>query len=248
MTIRALFAASIAAAAIGLAACEDGAAPSEGRSAFEVEGDRAKGSPDAPVTIVEYASVACGGCAAFHAQAMPTIDEHIEQGEVRMVFREMITGQPNLAITGFMLANCVPDEQYFDVIDILFEQQRALFAAIQQGRALNQLQTIALSVGLTEEEFRACVSDNDAVQAVQARNQAAADAGIGSTPTFIVNGDQLEATRDDQGALVYSVVGGDVLVDAEGPIPATFEGETFSRIIAYYTARANGGAGDGGAE
>jgi hypothetical protein len=42
-----------------------------------------------------------------------------------------------------------------------------------------------------------------ALQAIQERNQAAAAAGIGSTPTFIVNGDRLEAIRDSEGALVY---------------------------------------------
>jgi protein-disulfide isomerase len=70
MSFRALFAAGFAAVAVSLVAC--GPSAPEGRSAFETADDRAKGSPDAPVTIVEYASVACGGCAAFHEAAMPT--------------------------------------------------------------------------------------------------------------------------------------------------------------------------------
>ena len=245
MTLRALFAAGITAVAVSLVAC--GPSATQGRTAYETADDHAKGSPDAPVTIVEYASVACGGCAAFHETAMPTINNYIESGDVRMVFREMITGQAELAIAGFLLANCAPEDQYFDVVDILFEQQRAMFTAMQQGRAQQQLQTIANAAGFSNEEFRQCLSDEEGLQAIQRRNQAAADAGINATPTFIVNGDRLEAIRDSQGALVYSV-GGETLVDGDGPIPATFEGETFSRIIAYYKARAEGGAGDGGAE
>ncbi len=244
MTLRALFAAGITAVAVSLAAC--GPSATEGRTAYEAADDRAKGSADAPVTIIEYASVACGGCAAFHEAAMPTIDEYIDNGDVRMVFREMITGQPELAIAGFLLANCAPDDQYFDVIDILFEQQRAMYAAMQQGRAQQQLQTIARAAGFSNEEFRQCLSDEEGLQAIQRRNDAAADAGIGATPTFFVNGDRLDSIRDGQGVLVYAV-DGEVLTDAEGPIPATFEGETFSRIIAYYKARVDGGAGDGGA-
>lgn len=245
MTFRALFAAGFAAIAVSLAACGPGAP--EGRSAYETADDRAKGSPDAPVTIVEYASVACGGCAAFHEFAMPTVNEYIEAGDVRMVFREMITGQAELAFAGFLLANCAPDDQYFDVIYILFEQQRAMFVAMQQGRAQQQLQTVATAAGFTTEEFRACLSDEEGLQAIQARNQAAAEAGVTGTPTFFVNGDRLESIRDGQGALVYAV-NGEVLTDDQGPIPATFEGETFSRIIAYYKARVEGGAGNGGAE
>ncbi|MCP2669767.1 DsbA family protein [Maricaulaceae bacterium EIL42A08] len=245
MTLRALITAGFAAAAIGLSACSSGGA-TDGRTAYEQEGDRAKGSADAPVTMVEYASVACGGCAAFHMSAMPTINEYIETGDVRFVFREMITGQPNLAIAGFMLANCAAEDQYFDVIDLLFEQQRALFTAMQQGRAQTQLQTIARSSGFSTEEFRACMTDEAGVQAVRDRNEAAAAAGIGATPTFFFNGDQLDTVTVD-GTLAYAV-DGQALVDDQGPIPATFEGETFERIILYYKNRVEGGATDGGAQ
>lgn len=245
MTIRALFAAGVTAAAVGLAACSPGA--SDGRSQYEVEGDRAKGSPDAPVTMVEYASVACGGCAVFHQEAMPTINQYIESGDVRLVFREMITGQPNLAVAGFLLANCAADDQYFDVIDILFEQQRALFTAMQQGRAQAQLQSIARSVGFSNEELRACMADQDGIDAVQERNAAAAAAGITGTPSFIFNGERLETMSDRDAGLVWAV-NGQPLTDADGPIPGTFEGESFERIILYYKVRVEGGATDGGAE
>ena len=158
----------------------------------------------------------------------------------------MITGDPNLAIAGFMLANCAADDQYFDVIDLLYEQQRAMFTAMQQGRAQTQLQTIARSSGFSTEEFRACMTDEANVQGVRDRNEAAARAGIGSTPTFFFNGDQLDTVTVD-GTLAYAV-DGQALVDDQGPIPATFEGETFERIILYYKNRVEGGATDGGAQ
>ncbi len=246
MSLRALFAAGLAATAIGLVGCSDAGGNADGRGAFEIDGDRTKGSIDAPVTMVEYASVACGGCAAFHNAAMPTIYQHIDDGDVRFVFREMITGQPSLAVRGFMLANCAADEEYFDVIDLLFEQQRALFIAIQNGRGNEQFRTIARSAGFSDEEYQACMSDQAGVEAVQERNQAAADAGIGATPTFFFNGDRLDSISVD-GTLAYAV-NGEALSDEQGLIPATFEGETFSRIILYYKNRAEVGATDGGAQ
>jgi hypothetical protein len=248
VSIRTLAAAG-ALAALALTGCSQGQSV-EGRSSFEREDDRAKGSPDAPVTIIEYASVACGGCASFHALGMPTIDEYVDSGDVRYVFREMITGQPNLAIAGFMLAGCAADDQYFDVIDVLFEQQRALFTAMQQGQAQTQFQTIARSAGFSDEEFRACLQDEDGLQAVRDANEQASQDGITATPTFIVNGQLLEAgSSPDATGPVYTA-GGQPLVDEQGPIPATFEGETFERIILYFKARAEGSGqgGDGGAE
>lgn len=224
---------------LALTGCSQ-ASSGDGRSNYEREDDRAIGSPDAPVTMVEYASVACGGCAAWHEAAWPTVEEYIDSGDVRFVFREMITGQPNLAIAGFMLANCAADDQYFDVIDILFEQQRALFIAMQQGRAQTQFQTIANSAGFSDEEFRACLQDESGLQAVRDASERASQDGIGGTPAFIVNGQRLEAgSSPDAEGQVYTV-NGEPLVDDQGPIPATFEGETFERIILYYKARAQG--------
>jgi protein-disulfide isomerase len=87
--------------------------------------------------------------ARFMNQGKPAIDDGVERGDVRFVFREMLTGQPNLARAGFMLARCAPEDQYLDVIDLLFEQQRALFSAMQQGNAQGQFQTIARTAGFS---------------------------------------------------------------------------------------------------
>lgn len=250
LTRRALSTAAALFGAFALAACGGGDGAADGRSAFERADDRAKGSPDAPVTIIEYASTACPGCAAFHELSMPTVEEYIDSGDVRFVFREMITGQPNLAIAGFMLARCAGDERYFDVLELLFDQQRALLTAMQQGRAQAQFQAIARSVGFNDAEFQACMTNEETLAEVQdASRQASAD-GIGSTPTFIVNGEQLElgSAPEVQGAVW--TVNGQPLVDDQGPIPALYDGDSMARIILYYKARAEGSAAnasDGGA-
>lgn len=243
------FATASAVVVLALTGCSESSS-ADGRGAFEREDDRATGAADAPVTMVEYASVACGGCAAWHASAKPTVDEYIESGDVRYVFREMLTGQPQLAIAGFMLANCAADDQYFDVIDVLFDQQRALFTAMQQGRARTQFQTIARSAGFSDEEFQACLQDEAGLQRVQDANEQASQDGITATPTFIINGQLLEAGSSPGVSGPVYTVAGEPLVDDQGPIPATFEGETFERIILYFKARAEGSGqgGDGGAE
>lgn len=225
-------------AALALAGCGDGSAASGERTQYEAAGDRAKGSPDAPVTMIEYASVACGGCAQWHEAAMPTVQEYVDDGDVRYVFREMITGQPQLAFAGFMLARCAPDDQYFDVIDVLFEQQRALFTAMQQGQAQTQFLQIARTLGFSNDEFRQCMANEALLAEVQAANEAAAEAGVNATPTFFINGQLLEAVDNPDGGGQAYGVNGEALVDDQGPIPATFEGETFDRIVLYFRDRA----------
>jgi protein-disulfide isomerase len=52
-------------------------------------GDIVIGSANAPVTMIEYASLSCGHCAAFHESTYPTIKaEYIDTGKVRYIFRE----------------------------------------------------------------------------------------------------------------------------------------------------------------
>lgn len=236
-TRRALTLAAAVAGAVMLTACSGGDAP-DGRSSFEREGDRAVGAADAPVTIIEYASTSCGGCGAFHEQGKAAIDDGVERGDVRFVFREMITGQPNLARAGFMLARCAPEDQYLDVIDLLFEQQRALFSAMQQGNAQGQFQTIARTAGFSDEEFRACMTNQENLEAVEEANMQAVRDGITSTPSFIVNGQTLDIQSGAEGQ-VYAV-DGEILTDDQGEIPAQIDRDTWDRIIALFKARAEG--------
>lgn len=236
------------AAGLALAACGGGGGSSDAaqgeRTEYERADDFAKGSPDAPVTMVEYASVACGGCAAFHENAMPTIQEYVDSGDVRFVFREMVTGQPQLAVAGFMLARCGADEgRYFDIIDVVFEQQRALFQAMGEGRASDQLLSIARAAGFTEEEFQTCLNDEAVLEEVREANDAAVNDGVRSTPTFIVNGVQLDMQRspEGEGGMVYTAAG-EPIRDEQGLIPAMpgYSGDSFERIILYFKDRAEG--------
>lgn len=236
-TRRALTLAAAAVGAVMLTACSGGDAP-DGRSSYEREGDRGVGPIDAPVTIIEYASTSCPGCGAFHEQGKPAIDDGVERGDVRFVFREMITGQPNLARAGFMLARCAPEDQYMEVMDLLFEQQRALFSAMQQGNAQAQFLTIARTAGFSDEEFRACITNQEILAAVEEANLQAVRDGVGGTPHFIINGQDLDQQQGADG-LVYAV-GGEILVDDQGEIPAQIDRDTWDRIIALFKARAEG--------
>lgn len=235
-----LLAALAAGLAVSLAACGSGDDAAAERTRFERPDDRSKGSPDAPVTIIEYASVACGGCAMWHQFAYPVVDEAVETGDVRLVFRDMITGQPQIATAGFMLAECAAPERYFDVIDVLFSQQQALFAAMQRGEARTQFEAIARSIGLSQDEFRACMENEDVLATVREASEAASRDGIGSTPTFLVNGETLETIANPQGSGQVWALGGAALTDAAGAIPATYEAEAWSRLIEVFKARADG--------
>ncbi|MTI42913.1 DsbA family protein [Roseibium hamelinense] len=150
-------------------------------------GDKVLGDDNAPVTIIEYASMTCGHCANFHTGTYPELKkEYVETGKVRFVFREYPLDP--VAAAAFMLARCAPDEQYFDIIDIMFEQQRSWAFT---DNPYNSLLNLSKQIGFTQESFEKCLTNQGLLDAVNAvRDRASTEFGVNSTPTFFVNGEK----------------------------------------------------------
>ena len=190
-------------ATLALAACGGG-----GVSA-PAEGDMTKGAgEDAAVTVVEYASVTCGVCAAWNEQVKPEFEErYVNNNRVRFVFRELPTAPQDIAVAGFLLARCAGEDRYFEVVDQIMRAQPEIFQG--QGRAA--LVRIAADAGLSQEEFTRCVTDQDAILAMDQRVQAAVRAGVTGTPYFTVNGRHVSDSSLEGLAAVI-----DPLLEAEG--------------------------------
>ena len=146
--------------------------------------EHALGDKDAPVTIVEYASMTCSHCATFHAQTYPELKKrYIETGKVRYILREFPFDP--LAAGAFMLARCAGEDRYHPMVETLFSQQRNW--AIQ--KPIEPLFAIARQAGFSREKFDACLSDQKLLDGIeQVRNRGAKEFGVDSTPTFFING------------------------------------------------------------
>ncbi|MBB5746522.1 DsbA family protein [Brevundimonas variabilis] len=175
----------IAAAAVVMAALIGGCSASGGATA--AEGDIGTGAPaGAKVTVIEYASVTCGACAAWQAQTYAAFKaKYIDTGKVRFVFREFPTGPVEVAAAGFLTARCAGEDKYLDVVHELMASQQEMLGG---GNPRTVLLRVANAAGLSEEQFTQCVTNPDNIAALEARSRAAIDAGISGTPTFLVNG------------------------------------------------------------
>jgi protein-disulfide isomerase len=151
------------------------------------------GSADAPVTVIEYASMTCPHCASFHANAMPTLkDEYIAKGKVRLVYRDFPLD--GTALKAAMVARCGGEERYFAFVDVIYGQQEKWARSSDPVAALKQLVQLG---GLSGPEVDACLADKTLEEAVL-RNRLAGqnEHEVESTPTFIVNG-QKHVGMDD---------------------------------------------------
>ena len=147
--------------------------------------DRVLGNADAPITIVEYASLSCPHCAHFAAEVLPKLREKwIDPGKAKLVFRAFPLDE--VALRAEMVARCAPTERYFPLIETLFATQEKWVTAKDWHVALER---IALLAGIGKKEFDACLGDKALEdQVAQSRLTASQKLAVNSTPSFFING------------------------------------------------------------
>lgn len=151
--------------------------------------DMTMGKPKAKVEIVEYASLSCPHCAHVNETLIPQLKaKYIDTGKARLVLREMMTPPTEVAAAGWLLARCSGPKNYFNVVDQVFRSQ----SKWRDGDLLAIFQGIGAANGVDKTRFDACLRDRDALASLNARAEAAAAAGVTSTPTFFVNGKRLD--------------------------------------------------------
>ncbi len=145
------------------------------------------GDADAPITIIEYASMSCSHCADFHNNTLQNLkDEYIDTGKVRLVFRDFPFNYPALA--GSMMMRCISNEVRYDYMNALYKLQKN-WVFRDHSETRTELYKIMQSGGMKQDEFDTCLSDidleNDLLEGVM---NAQREFNIRSTPSFIVNG------------------------------------------------------------
>ena len=146
--------------------------------------DLALGAREAPVTIVEYASMTCAHCAGFYATTFPELkSKYIDSGKVRFILREFPLDP--LAAAGFMLARCAGDMRNA-IVDLLFARQKTWAFT---DKPLEALAALLKQTGMSQKTFDACLQNDDLRDKVyKVHDRAAEKFGVTSTPTFFING------------------------------------------------------------
>jgi protein-disulfide isomerase len=151
-------------------------------------GPRTRGSASAPITIYEVSDFQCPYCKAFWKETLPALErEYIQPGKARIVFINFpITATHKNAAPAHELAMCAAEQNLFwPVHDLLFaHQERWASLADPAGVFL----TLADSARLDRAALTACYSAGKARALIEAELQASFQAGVNSTPSFIVNG------------------------------------------------------------
>jgi protein-disulfide isomerase len=158
------------------------------------------GDKNAPVTIIEYASLSCPHCAAFHREALEKLKaEYIDNKQVKFVHRDFPLNQP--ALTAGMFAICQAQDQKAEFSEKYYNLLKALFKTQDSWafdpKYIEKLQSIAQLDGMTLDRFNSCINDKKLQERILSERMIAAKGlQIQSTPTFFINDEISEGYVD----------------------------------------------------
>lgn len=149
------------------------------------------GDDNAPLHLIEYASLTCPHCAEFHALNWDTLlRRYIDTSRVRFTLREMATSPAPVAVGMFQVARCQtpPASEYFRRVKILFERQREILATGTMAGVRDALLAAGAEWSLSPQEVMQCLNDPQGADRIRRIADGAATLGIDHTPSFVFNG------------------------------------------------------------
>ena len=139
--------------------------------------------------FVEYASLTCPACAAFHTSVYPKLNkEYIETGKIKFIHREIYFDRAGLwaALTA-RCTNMV--KYYFGIIDLLYAEQPKWSRSELSDEIVDALLKISAKSGIEKAKAISCLEDQEkALSLVEKFQFYVKRDNIESTPTFIING------------------------------------------------------------
>ncbi len=177
------------------------------------EGGFRMGNPDAPVKLIEYASLTCPHCKAFHDEGEPVLkSKYIATGKLSYEYRSFILNGADYAAA--LLARCNGAATFFQLHDAFYNQQDSwvepfrtmtkadtdALAALPQDQQMaayalkGGLDTFVRARGITRAKFDQCLADKTQVDKIADMGKIAVSKyGLTGTPTFVIN----EVTQKD---------------------------------------------------
>ena len=150
------------------------------------------GTKTAPVMLVVYSSPTCSHCIDFHENALPKLqDTFVALGKLKIAYRPFVRNSVDAVI--FMLANARGQEKFNETVSTFMSKFDAISAA---SNAEVELRDIAGRMGIDRAGFDRAVADQAYLDKLNAATtEASQKFGVAGTPSFFVNGEQIQVIR-----------------------------------------------------
>ena len=150
------------------------------------------GRADAPVTVVQYASLTCPYCKRFHADVYPTLKrDYIDTGKVRYILRDFpigrTSGQASVAL------RCAKPEKYLELYARFLNDQPSW---VSQDVRVEAIAAVALKSGLSDADFEACRQNVALIEGLKSMKDRGRKLGIIGTPNFFIQDKRVKKALD----------------------------------------------------
>ncbi|MBR9689539.1 MAG: DsbA family protein [Candidatus Altiarchaeota archaeon] len=149
--------------------------------AVSSDDDPSKGSPDAPLTLIEFGDYGCGYCGRFYTETLPLIVEnYVNTGKVRYVYRDFLRGNSKAAEA----SECADDQgKFWEYHEILFKR-----SSDWRSKGIDAFKDYASELELNTETFNSCLDSGEKLAEAQKDTNDGSSYGVSGTPTFFING------------------------------------------------------------
>ncbi len=156
--------------------------------------DETLGKADAPITIIEYASLTCSHCAEFEEKVIPQLKKDwLDTGRAKLVYRDYVWDP--MAEAAAMISHCAGHDRYFPFVETFFHSQANW---LRSAQPMDSLKGIARLGGMPGDKVDACLQDKTLLNQILARKDDAEKLyDVHSTPTFVINGKVLTSVSPD---------------------------------------------------
>lgn len=150
-------------------------------------GEISMGKANAPVTVIEYMSLTCPHCRAFHQKTFPKFKrEFIDSGKVLYIIRETPIGRS--AGNAAIISRCGSKARTLKLIDLFLNNQSKW---VSQDVRLDAIYSVAKKSGMKRAEFDRCLEDKNLLDGVKWVKDRGRKLGVSGTPTFFINGQKV---------------------------------------------------------
>lgn len=161
------------------------------------ERDHLRGSPDAPVLLVEYGDFECPYCGAAYV-AVKKLERDLPD-TLAVVFRQfpLVNVHPHAQLAAEAAEAAGAQGRFWKMHDVLFEHQDALAPA--------DLMKYATALHLDLKRFAGDLSGHVFLPKIQDDMKGGLQSGVKGTPTFFING-VLHQGGHDEASLLASIM------------------------------------------
>jgi len=150
-------------------------------------GEKWLGSTSAKVTVIEYMSLTCPHCRAFHQKTFPRFKrDYIDTGKVRYIVREFPIGRSSG--NAALITRCGTKDRTFKMIDLFLNNQKKWAS---QDVRLDAIFSVAKQSGITRAEFDNCLKNQELIDGLNWVKERGRKLGVSGTPTFFINSEKV---------------------------------------------------------